>query len=337
MNTYRKSNLIGCRSKGCRELRASFVEAIDRVLLPSFQVPTSASVAITSLLLVVVTFFLRYDEGISTGNVPALTYFLVPVVVGSALLGIRGGYVTSLLSLILARLLLFSDYSIQLRHIGTDAWINYVGLMISTFIVATITGRLHSSLRQVKRSSAKLIETEKRRQAFHRDVMQAVTAGRLMLCDESEIQAIVSGDPVISFRLTEPSDIAILRERLRALCADVQLPERRTDDLCLCASEAASNAVKHAAGGKCSVWVSREEISVLIEDWGSGIAASELARATLELGYSTTVSLGMGFHLMLDTADLLALSTSNSGTKVLVQVRAVSYKSLAESLMDRFA
>jgi anti-sigma regulatory factor (Ser/Thr protein kinase) len=189
----------------------------------------------------------------------------------------------------------------------------------------------------VKRSSAKLIETEKRRQAFHRDVMQAVTAGRLMLCDESEIQAIVSGDPVISFRLTEPSDIAILRERLRALCADVQLPERRTDDLCLCASEAASNAVKHAAGGKCSVWVSREEISVLIEDWGSGIAASELARATLELGYSTTVSLGMGFHLMLDTADLLALSTSNSGTKVLVQVRAVSYKSLAESLMDRFA
>lgn len=167
--------------------------------------------------------------------------------------------------------------------------------------------------------------------------MQAVTAGRLLLCEENEIYDLVSGKPIFEVRLSDAADIAMLRERLRGLCRDIGLTDLRADDLCLSASEAAANAVKHATGGTCRVWSEIDTASVMIEDCGTGIDASDLARATLEMGYSTKTSLGMGFHLMLDTADLLALSTSSSGTKVLVQVRRSTFKTLTDSLMDRYA
>ena len=111
----------------------------------------------------------------------------------------------------------------------------------------------------------------------------------------------------------------------------------RVADLCTSVTEAATNAIKHGNGGTSRVWVNAEGIAVEIQDRGTGIAPAQLARATLEAGYSTRVSLGMGFHMMLQTVDTLALCTSDRGTTVLLQVSNRPRATEQESLLARYA
>ena len=71
----------------------------------------------------------------------------------------------------------------------------------------------------------------------------------------------------------------------------------RIDDLCTATTEAATNAVKHGSGGEATVWAIGDSVTVQIADNGAGIAPAHLARATLEQGFSTRVSLAWGFIL----------------------------------------
>jgi anti-sigma regulatory factor (Ser/Thr protein kinase) len=79
-----------------------------------------------------------------------------------------------------------------------------------------------------------------------------------------------------------------------------------------------------------------DSIAVQITDKGTGIAPTHLARATLEQGYSTRVSLGMGFHLMLHTSDVLALSTTPQGTSILLRVGSSPRPSDEDALLARY-
>ena len=111
----------------------------------------------------------------------------------------------------------------------------------------------------------------------------------------------------------------------------------RVDDLCTATTEAATNAVKHGSGGQATVWSVGDAVTVRIADNGCGIAPAHLARATLEQGFSTRVSLGMGFHLMLQSTDTLALCTDVHGTVVFLQVSNKSRPTDQESVLARYA
>jgi anti-sigma regulatory factor (Ser/Thr protein kinase) len=110
------------------------------------------------------------------------------------------------------------------------------------------------------------------------------------------------------------------------------MTDDRVEDLTLCASEAATNALKHAGGGRVSLDYEGETVRVRVADQGSGIDQLQLPRATLLKGYSTRASMGLGFTLMHELADRLYLNTGPHGTTVILEM-ALQRRSEAEKML----
>lgn len=310
---------------------------------------TAAAALLTFLLLALCTVLEVGLEQIAGINRPYTIFYLVPVAVGAALLGVRGGIASALVALILARVYLFADHKHGFGLVSfpsTVEGVEFAAMLLGTITIAVITGRLRTTLGRYNQSNAelqavnvKLTDSEEQRRVFNRDVLLAVTGGKLRLVEPSEIppQELALLAPVFTQQLACPSDASNLRHALNRIGQDCGMDRDRIDDLCTATTEAATNAVKHGNGGKATVWVVGESVTVQVADSGTGIAPAHLARATLEQGFSTRVSLGMGFHLMLQSTDTLALCTDDQGTVLFLQVSNKTRPTIQESVLARYA
>ena len=280
---------------------------------------------------------------------PYTIFYLVPVALGAALMGVRGGIATALVAVLLARVYLFSDHKHGLDLISAPniaEVVDFVALLAGTLTIAFITGSLRSasgdlaaSNESLRQANEKLVDSEEQRRVFNRDVLLAVTGGKLRLLDHSEMPptALAERAPYLTLPLHRPEDASKLRHALTHLSGESGLDAERVSDLCTATTEAATNAIKHGNGGLATVWAQLDEITVQIEDSGTGIAPAHLARATLEQGFSTRVSLGMGFHLMLQSTDTLALCTDAHGTTIFLQVSNRPRATPEEAVLARYA
>ena len=311
--------------------------------------------------------FLRLKTGFQR---PYTILYLIPVAIGAAMMGVRGGLAAALLAVLLARLYLFNDArngsALLFSTMRPSQAIEFLAMLAGTLTVALVTGRLRSALGLVRDSeeritqanlkledanhrleetnvrledvNTRLIESEEQRRVFHQDVLMAVTGGKLRLVapDGMPPLDIASGAPTLILPLEESADASRLRRTLQKIAEDLGMDSERTFDLCTGTTEAATNAIKHGSGGRARVWVNSGAVVVEIADRGTGIAPAQLARATLQQGYSTRVSLGMGFHLMLQTSDVLALSTTPQGTSILLRVGTGPRVSEEDALLARY-
>ena len=79
-------------------------------------------------------------------------------------------------------------------------------------------------------------------------------------------------------------------------------------------------------------------IQLYVQDDGPGLEHSMLPQVTLQKGFSTHSSLGMGFSLMLETMDKVGLCTGSSGTAVLLSKQCVVDDELElDRFLDRFS
>jgi len=167
------------------------------------------------------------------------------------------------------------------------------------------------------RERLRAAEQEKRR--FYRDTIAAVSGGRLVLCDAAELDALL-GPPLAEVPVASAEDQVEARARVRSVAAAAGMAEERLDALELALGEALGNALKHAGGGRVSVHAAPECLRVMVADRGPGIDTLSIPRATLQRGWSTRISLGLGFSMMLELADRVYLDTGRSGTRVLVEM-----------------
>jgi anti-sigma regulatory factor (Ser/Thr protein kinase) len=158
-------------------------------------------------------------------------------------------------------------------------------------------------------------EVEKKR--FCSQVLRAVTHDKFHLVDASEIPT--EGRPALEAPLETPEDELALRPRLREIVTSAGMAENDVCDLLLAAGEAANNAVKHAAEGRCAVYLTSERVIVRISDRGKGIRSEDLPCSILQPGFSTKISLGMGYTLMLHMVDRIWLATGPEGTLVQIE------------------
>ncbi|MBC7807452.1 MAG: ATP-binding protein [Akkermansiaceae bacterium] len=160
---------------------------------------------------------------------------------------------------------------------------------------------------------------------FLTEVLTNVTDGRLRLCiKKSDLPALLP--PVSeSIPLTTPQTLAPFRRRIESAGATIGLPRERTQELIIAAGEAAMNAIVHGGGGTATLHgvPGGGQIQVCVIDTGEGITDDNLHRATLERGYTTAGSLGLGFSLMHSVADRVYLLTRPTGTTVVVEQGAV--------------
>ena len=84
----------------------------------------------------------------------------------------------------------------------------------------------------------------------------------------------------------------------------------------LAVGEAATNAIKHGVNGRGAIYGDRDRIIARVCDSGPGIRSEDVPAAVLTPGYSTKVSLGMGYTLMLELVDTIWMSTGPEGTVV---------------------
>lgn len=309
---------------------------LNALLFPDVSLDPRLAALLTLALLLLFTWVMRWLEEITRDNRPYTMLYLIPVAFGGAFMGLRGGLVSTLAALVLARAFLFHSKGGFLHFANISNMVEYLALVMGTFIIACVTGRLHNVIRDMRRMHGRLVNSEERRQAFNRDVLSAVTGGRLMLCEHAELDAMVPGQPALHFPLKKTADVSVLRAELRRIVAGANLGSRE-DDLFTCATEAASNAIKHGNGGAAEAYLDKGEVTLVISDHGPGISPANLARATLERGFSTEISLGMGFVMMLEAADLLGLSTSENGTTVLLRISGRPRVSVEENLLARFS
>ena len=310
---------------------------------------TVAAGLLTVLLLAVCTWGeLAIQEMAGVGR-PYTIFYLIPVAVGAALLGIRGGIASALLALALARVYLFPDHKHGLQLVSfpnVAESIEFSALLLGTLTVAVITGRLRSALGDLgeangglRDANRRLTESEEQRRAFNRDVLLAVTGGKLRLVEHTEMPPsdLAAAAPLLTQRLRDPADASALRHSLSRIGGEAGMDPERIGDLCTATTEAATNAIKHGRGGLATVWADADAVTVQVEDNGSGIAPAHLARATLEQGFSTRVSLGMGFHLMLQSTDALALCTDSHGTIIFLQVSNRPRPTVQEAVLARYS
>ncbi len=156
----------------------------------------------TALLLLLCTWGELVIEDHAGVNRPYTIFYLIPVAVGAALLGIRGGILSALAAVFLARLYLFTDNKHGFGLISFPSVaeaIEFSALLLGTLTIAVITGRLRSTLGELNQtntdlqaSNARLTESEQQRRVFNRDVLLAVTGGKLRLVEHDEMPRATS-------------------------------------------------------------------------------------------------------------------------------------------------
>jgi anti-sigma regulatory factor (Ser/Thr protein kinase) len=154
---------------------------------------------------------------------------------------------------------------------------------------------------------------------IYREVLLAVTGGRMVLCTQSEIDAEWPplDEPV---SIAREDDVRGVREAARLAGVDAGMTEERAMDLGLCASEGATNALLHGNGGAAVVEYRESRVRVRIQDHGEGILPEDLPRATLLKGWSKRASMGLGFTVINETADRIYLSTGPEGTTLIIEM-----------------
>ena len=154
------------------------------------------------------------------------------------------------------------------------------------------------------------------------DVLDAVTGGKLILLTDDELAGQL-GAP-----LTEPTEFMAPRDLSRARSAVARVAAEKFPewvpemDIRTPCGEALVNALRHAGGGIYQLYAHGEVLQVLVRDEGPGIDFRTLPRATLQRGFSTASSLGMGFTIMLQVCERVLLSTHPGRTTVVLEFAA---------------
>lgn len=174
-----------------------------------------------------------------------------------------------------------------------------------------ITQRKHAEER-LQEVVSKLVEAEKDKREFCAQVVLAVTEGALHLVEPDQIPELPNVG--LDLGLEVADNYRLVREHLRELGPLTEFTEEETEDLVLAAGEAITNAIKHAQLGRCMVGANGSEIIVRVSDRGEGIHPDALPETLFQTGFSTKVSLGLGYTLLLQLVDEMWLATGPEGT-----------------------
>jgi len=134
---------------GIRERRAQAASAARDVFLN----PIIASV-ITLGLIALVTWWISWLRYISGSSHPYLILYLIPVAVGAAFLGVRGGVAATAIILLLARIFLLNDHKAPMPALlsipeGTEP-LDFMTVAMGTLSIAAVAGRLRSTLVELR-------------------------------------------------------------------------------------------------------------------------------------------------------------------------------------------
>lgn len=162
---------------------------------------------------------------------------------------------------------------------------------------------------------------EKHKLEFYRRTLLAATQGKLVITEEEEI-AKLAGPPLEKWDFTQVNELPAIRWSAARLAQSMGMSKTDVYRLVSCVGEATSNAFKHAGGGAASLHQVSGGLLFMTRDRGNGIDTLNLPNVALVRGYSTTGTGGLGYTMILASADKLYLSTGPAGTVVAASIAA---------------
>lgn len=197
--------------------------------------------------------------------------------------------------------------------------------------------RLAAAMRDLETAHRAALQAEVEKKQFYREVIRAVTLGKFELVDRSELPEL--GTPLAEIPIDDGAGYPVARKALKEAALQLGMDEARISDFLLAAGEAITNAMKHGRDG-CSLLYANPECVVLrVLDHGAGIQAHDIPAVILRSGFSTKVSLGMGYTLMLRLCDRVWLATDSEGTVVQLEKRVAAppeENGFPEWILERF-
>jgi anti-sigma regulatory factor (Ser/Thr protein kinase) len=178
---------------------------------------------------------------------------------------------------------------------------------------------LGMDITQMKKAEQKSRELETHMREFYKRTILAATCGKLIISSHEEIEQLV-GMPFASWCIKNEEHLSSIREEIAKAAKSFGMEELKIDDLVLCVGEATGNSLKHDSGGRASLHKIPEALVFVMSDHGTGIDALALPQIALTKGYTTAISLGMGYKTMISIADAVYLATGPLGTTVAIQV-----------------
>jgi|GEM_PF-3765509 len=213
---------------------------------------------------------------------------------------------------------IWADVSAVPMHDGDGHVVGVLGL----FEDITERRKSEEELRESREQERRIhSEAEEAKKEFYRKTISSVTDGRLNLVSYDEIEDIIFPGGT-SFDLDKSIELTELRRCVSQHCIAIGLSEDQCYSVVVAAGEAAANAVKHAKGGTAIVSDLNGIIQILVKDSGQGMDALVLPRATLQKMFSTTMSMGLGYSLILTNVDRVYLATDTDGTWILMEKAA---------------
>jgi len=179
-----------------------------------------------------------------------------------------------------------------------------------------ITLRTRAARRQAEEA---LRKSEAYQREFARRTIEAATEGKLIICEREEIYH-TAGPSLASWQIRDTGDLEVIRHKVAESMQSAGMDDDRVSDFLLCISEAATNAFKHAGSGVCTLHRLDDAFLTIIADEGPGILAIHLPELALKQGYTTAVSLGMGYKALISLADRVNLATGPEGTVVSIRM-----------------
>lgn len=182
-------------------------------------------------------------------------------------------------------------------------------------------------------------EQEAARNRLYHDVLFAATGGRLQLMERADMAPLLEGwTEVREMEITESSQIAAARQIAEQVASAAGLDDEGKGDAALCVSEAVTNALKFGTRVVFRGGCYEDQMRFVVEDDGPGLERSLLPQVTLQKGFSTGASMGMGFSLMLEMMDQVGLCTGPDGTAVLLaKTRTRTVDVDLDSFLERFS
>lgn len=183
-------------------------------------------------------------------------------------------------------------------------------------------------------------ETEVSRNRLYHDVLFAATGGRLQLLERPAMAPLLEGwSEVQELEITEASQLAEARCLAEQVAEAAGLDQEGKSDAALCISEAVTNGLKFGTRVLLRGGCFEDQLRLVVEDDGPGLERALLPQVTLQKGFSTGASMGMGFSLMLEMMDRVGLCTGPDGTTVLLAKTVVREPNLdldLDSFLERF-
>ena len=181
-----------------------------------------------------------------------------------------------------------------------------------------------------RRKLERRVEAQKRK--FYRDTILSVTDGKLDICDSARIKPYLSNTQK-EISVCDAAEVSSARKEVEEFCLDAGMDGERLSSYLVGIGEAITNAVKHGGEGQVYAGAADGEVWTAVSDKGEGIESLILPQATLQRGFSTKPSMGLGYSIMLEVADQVLLKTGRRGTTV-VLVKTIQEKDETLSVED---